>query len=38
MPVKNLYGVSSFDVELCQAKLDSQREYMRSFSFVNING
>ena len=38
MRARNLYGVSPLDVELCQAKLDSQREYMRSFSFVNANG
>ena len=38
MRARNLYGVSPFDVELCQEKLDSQREYMRSFSFVNSLG
>ena len=38
MRAGNLYGVSPFDVELCQEKLDNQREYMRSFSFVNSLG
>lgn len=38
MRARNLYGVSPFDVELCQEKLDSQMEYMRSFSFVNSLG
>ena len=38
MRARNFYGVSPFDVELCQEKLDSQREYMRSFSFVNSLG